>query len=93
MSNREYTKVVDESDFEGATPVFSCNDCGAHGEDPREIEHHPTCTPGDSKKWEDFYEAANAEEEAYDNEARRHCEQCVDIQQIGPDACCGCCGR
>lgn len=58
-----YTKVEDTNDFEGARNIFSCDDCGAYGEDPREIEHHATCTPGESKKWEEFYNRANEEEE------------------------------
>lgn len=66
MANREYTRVEHPDDFEGARNIFSCNDCGAHGEDPREIKHHDTCVPGEGKKWEQFYEEANAEEDEHD---------------------------
>lgn len=42
--------------------VFVCDDCGAHAEDPREVKHHPTCNPGESRHWEEFYSEANEEE-------------------------------
>lgn len=33
--------------------VFICNSCGAHAfGGVEEIEHHRSCTPGDSKRWE-----------------------------------------
>jgi hypothetical protein len=48
--------------------IWQCNDCGAHAEGGSQlIKHHPTCQPGESKKWEDFYTKANEEEEAEAN--------------------------
>lgn len=46
----------------------TCNNCGASAPTPEEIKHHPTCTPGESKKWQDFYEKAYEEEYADDKE-------------------------
>lgn len=57
-----YTQVEAPGDFEGAVEHWSCNDCGAHAGKPEQIEHHKTCVPGESKKWEDHYNEANKEE-------------------------------
>lgn len=35
--------------------VWVCNDCGAHAGSPRDIKHYPSCQPGESAYWEDFY--------------------------------------
>ena len=43
----EYTNVV-----EG---VWQCNDCGAHADSKEDVAHHESCTPGESKKWEESY--------------------------------------
>ena len=47
-----YTQVTER--------VWQCNDCGAHAGSPRDVKHHGTCKPGESKKWEEIYENANA---------------------------------
>ena len=47
---------------------YTCDNCGATADAPHDIKHHPTCTPGESKFWQDFYEKANEEEETYDKE-------------------------
>ena len=57
-----YTQVEEVGDFEGAENRWSCNDCGAHGTVKEQIVHHATCTPGESKKWEDFYTAPENQE-------------------------------
>lgn len=45
--------------------IWQCDDCGAHAEGGSQmITHYPTCVPGTSKRWEDFYSKANEEEEA-----------------------------
>ena len=44
----EYTNVV-----EG---VWQCNDCGAHADSKENIVHHDSCTPGESKRWEEEQE-------------------------------------
>lgn len=44
-----------------------CVDCGAHAEVGTPVHHHISCVPGASREWEEFYEKANAEEEAYNN--------------------------
>lgn len=51
--------------------VHQCNDCGAHAESISAIQHHPTCKPGESKKWERFYDKANKEEFAFDANVNR----------------------
>jgi hypothetical protein len=45
--------------------MYVCNNCGAHALQEKDIEHHPTCVPGEAKKWEEFYEKANEEEIAF----------------------------
>lgn len=50
-----YTNVVED--------VWQCNDCGAHADKPENVKHHDTCVPGESQKWEEFYNKANEEEE------------------------------
>ncbi len=50
----EYTNVVDESEDFG--PVWSCNDCGAHANKPKNVKHHNSCNPGESAKWQKYYE-------------------------------------
>ena len=42
--------------------VYICNDCGAHARSMDNLRHYPTCKPGESKKWADFYAKANEEE-------------------------------
>ena len=58
-----YTKVVDKDEFEGAEDHWACNDCGAHAAKQKDIKHHPTCVPGESEMWEEFYTKANEDEE------------------------------
>jgi hypothetical protein len=36
--------------------VWQCNDCGAYADKKENIVHYDSCQPGESKKWEDFYE-------------------------------------
>lgn len=36
-----------------------CTDCGAHAPVGTIVEHYVSCVPGESKKWEEFYEKAN----------------------------------
>jgi hypothetical protein len=50
-----YTQVEAPEDFEGAREIWSCNDCGAYADKPTNINHHDSCTPGESKKWEKIY--------------------------------------
>jgi hypothetical protein len=41
--------------------VYSCTNCGAHSlESPKDIKHYTGCKPGESKRWEKFYEDAFA---------------------------------
>ncbi len=43
--------------------VWSCNNCGAHSlTGPEDIKHHATCTPGEAKHWEKFYNDAEEHE-------------------------------
>ena len=43
--------------------IVVCNNCGAHANKIKNIKHHPTCTPGESKKWEEFYADQEFDEE------------------------------
>ena len=52
----EYTQVEAPGDFEGAREIHSCNNCGAYADKPENVKHHETCTPGEAKKWEKYYE-------------------------------------
>jgi hypothetical protein len=57
----EVTQSIHDIPTEDYT-VYSCNNCGAHSlKSPKDIKHHDTCKPGDSKRWEKFYEDAFAE--------------------------------
>lgn len=61
----ETTHIVDrECDLD----IHQCDNCGAYAPKAENIKHHATCTPGEAKKWEKFYEEANAEEEQYNKE-------------------------
>ena len=35
--------------------ICVCDNCGAHAQSEGEIGHFKTCTPGESKKWEQYY--------------------------------------
>lgn len=35
--------------------VYVCDNCGAFAKRAEDIKHHDTCTPGESKKWENYY--------------------------------------
>lgn len=55
------------------TPIegvgYVCNDCGAHGEVQDEIVHYPTCVPGESDRWQQWYsEDADADILGEENE-------------------------
>ncbi len=44
--------------------IYVCDDCGAHAEDPTEIEHYPTCEPGSSRRWQELHNELPEEEKA-----------------------------
>jgi len=48
-----FTKVLTECDPYG--PMWTCNDCGASGPKRESIDHYPSCTPGESMKWQKIY--------------------------------------
>lgn len=60
-----YTFIETDWSFPG-DGVWSCNDCGAHATKKEDIKHHASCVPGESKKWERFYEEAAKEQELED---------------------------
>jgi hypothetical protein len=60
-----------ETTFIPDVHMYVCNNCGAHALLEDEIQHHPTCTPGEAKRWEEFYEKANDEEEAFYKEEEK----------------------
>lgn len=43
--------------------TWQCINCGAYAETIDKIQHADNCKPGEARKWEKFYEDANAEEE------------------------------
>lgn len=51
ITDDEITKVDDD--------IFQCNNCGAYASTAKAIQHFPTCKPGESKRWEGFYNDAN----------------------------------
>lgn len=48
MAKNEYTCVEDG--------IYVCNDCGAYSSSERTVKHHKTCSAGESKRWEKFYD-------------------------------------
>ncbi len=34
---------------------YICNDCGAHAEHEDEVVHYPSCSPGMSARWQQYY--------------------------------------
>jgi hypothetical protein len=66
--------------------VVQCNDCGAHADTEENIVHYDSCVAGTSAHWEKVYAADEEDTEPY-------CNNCTGIQEIGIDACSGCCGR
>ena len=44
----EVTWVMDD--------VCVCDNCGAHASTKEAIKHHSSCQPGESKRWQKFYE-------------------------------------
>lgn len=42
---------------------YQCNDCGAYAETEDEVQHYPTCQPGESARWEKKYEEAFHDDE------------------------------
>lgn len=38
-----------------------CLDCGATADIPQAVIHYVTCTPGEAKRWEEFYEQTDEE--------------------------------
>lgn len=61
MANNEVTEIKLEDD----DSVFVCDNCGAYASRAEDIIHYGSCTPGEAKKWERFYEEANEEEAAF----------------------------
>jgi hypothetical protein len=49
-----YTNVATE--IQGLAPVWQCNDCGAYADKPDKVKHHATCKPGESARWQKYYE-------------------------------------
>ena len=43
----EYTWVEDD--------ICVCDNCGAYAPSKKEVKHHKTCRPGESKRWEKIY--------------------------------------
>lgn len=35
--------------------IVVCNDCGAWAETADEVVHYPTCKPGESDRWQQWY--------------------------------------
>lgn len=39
--------------------VHVCDNCGAHSDEIKTITHYDSCTPGEAKKWEKYYNDTN----------------------------------
>jgi len=63
--------ISDEGD--GSEMIAVCNDCGAQAPTEAQVVHYPTCEPGESAKWEAFYDNAPSQEE--DEKADREYEE------------------
>lgn len=46
---------------------FQCNNCGAHARRVSAIQHFDTCKPGESKRWEEYYNDIPEDEEGFPN--------------------------
>lgn len=55
MTGRNYTNVGG---------YFICNDCGASSLLRETVRHHPTCQPGESRRWEEYYAELNDDDDA-----------------------------
>jgi hypothetical protein len=51
---KRYTKI---DDGVGGV-IWTCDDCGEYASTPEKIKHHPTCKPGESKRWAEYYDKA-----------------------------------
>ncbi len=83
-------EITDISCTETGLVMYACNNCGASSPDPLGILHNKGCTPGEGKKWEDFYKNI-AEEDAdkcpFDGEYCWHFVQgnCIHINGTVPE--------
>jgi hypothetical protein len=35
--------------------IFQCVDCGAYAKSKEQIKHYITCSPGEAKRWEEYF--------------------------------------
>ncbi len=49
--------------------VVMCNDCGAFAETEEDVQHYPSCHPGESAYWQKYYE-----QDDWDDEQTRQAE-------------------
>ena len=48
--------------------IYTCINCGANSfESPRAIEHYSSCKPGESKRWEEYYNQPDKESDEPDS--------------------------
>lgn len=43
---------------------YVCNDCGAWAEEQDEVVHYPSCSPGESARWQQMYAEEPPEDES-----------------------------
>lgn len=41
---------------ENGGDIVVCDDCGAHADTESNVQHWPTCKPGESKHWQELYD-------------------------------------
>lgn len=85
----EYTVFDDDMDVS----VAVCNNCGACADKPEDVTHHKTCVSGEAKKWEAYYNEANAEQDAFEKEynadvtVRTSCFGCSKLKEVRDHTC------
>jgi hypothetical protein len=47
--------MTDKYTYIDEAKVWVCNDCGASASRKEEVNHHKSCIPGESEKWEKIY--------------------------------------
>lgn len=54
--------MTDKYTYIDEAEVWVCNDCGAFASKKEEVDHHTSCVPGESEKWEKIYSEGEVED-------------------------------
>lgn len=63
MPEKNYNNNDFEHILEDDIDIWQCINCGAYAEKKEDIDHFPSCSPGEAKRWEEFYSKIEEEEE------------------------------